>query len=522
MMFGSSIISGRSGLLQTPDSHKDLVHNDDEMRGHRVQFSDSPGVLESGFFNSPEDDGDDGGDLKNQMMMFSKSPSEQQGGWFDFIPGLLSKGSKQQQQQVQSTSSETSPLIINRRRSSSAHPNNLESSKTSLFAQQQRYVIADDSPHRYTHFSEAFHTNRSKSEEVVPDVPLNNQPYPEEALTPIENDVEDTQPPLPKTPSDSQLFTTTRIGLNNNNDTDFSLPVMASAVGSIMPETPLELPPPMTPPMSPLSDYNSIIKTDERPGGFGVSLKMLPTETSKLLHPSSSPRKTPVHTNFGMSQFYSFQNNNEDEYYPSTTAHNNEDVGRSTYRNNTMDDKNGEDADEYDGGGEEEEDEREQSHNMINYYSGRQDHQFSLSSPTKTTSRRHHPSQSSQQQLHPDKNKLQQLSSVNNKTSGGKFILGFLFGNEARDSTGGRRRTVVKSRKKGLGGIRSSSSSGAERVRPNHHRSVSRQKRAATAAKRKRARLRRRVPEHLRVAHARAAQITERFRGLLRAEVEKV
>ena len=56
---------------------------------------------------------------------------------------------------------------------------------------------------------------------------------------------------------------------------------------------------------------------------------------------------------------------------------------------------------------------------------------------------------------------------------------------------------------------------------------------AAAAAKSKRARFRRRqrqlrrqreerIPQHLRAAHIRAAAITERFRGELRAEVEKV
>ena len=52
-------------------------------------------------------------------------------------------------------------------------------------------------------------------------------------------------------------------------------------------------------------------------------------------------------------------------------------------------------------------------------------------------------------------------------------------------------------------------------------RRKTRQRRRKKAAKRKRE-LERRVPQHLRVAHAKARSITERFVGLLRAEVEKV
>ena len=76
--------------------------------------------------------------------------------------------------------------------------------------------------------------------------------------------------------------------------------------------------------------------------GFGVSLKMIPTESSQLLHPSS-PSKTPP-PNFGMSQFYSFQNN-EDEY-PSTPNNEEVDYPSSTYQSTL------EQSEDYDGGGE--------------------------------------------------------------------------------------------------------------------------------------------------------------------------
>jgi len=90
-LFGSSM----SGLLQTPDFHA-AADNDrrrDEQQ-HKVQFSDSPGVLEAGYETfataaarrgytySPTLLGDDDNDHSNNNnnTMAAGSPSEQQGG----------------------------------------------------------------------------------------------------------------------------------------------------------------------------------------------------------------------------------------------------------------------------------------------------------------------------------------------------------------------------------------------------------------------------------------------------------
>ncbi|KAL7542428.1 hypothetical protein ACHAXR_011769 [Thalassiosira sp. AJA248-18] len=501
----------KNGILQTPDSHHSP--NNDKP-GNIVQFSDSPGVLEAGYetfaaaaarrgFVSPAGD---------SQMMTVGSPSEK-GGWLDFIPNLLSKG-KQQQQNAQS-SSEIDPLLLNRRESSEQDLslNNslvyspLSSAHTSSLGHN---VIADDSPNRYTHFSETFHSNRTSSDGVVPDPPMHcPPPYPpniaEEdppsqhasALAPIYEYV-GPKPPAPMTLIETPPLTKSKSAKQ-------SVPVQATALGNLLPMTP------MTPPMTPKSPTR--IEHDNRIGGFGVSLKMIPTESSELLHPSS-PRKTPNQSDFGMSQFYSFKN--EDDYRSAST---NRMKGYSTHSSNL--------SGEYDRGDEEEE---RRGSNMISFYGGK-DGYFSLRSPTKFVSRRHHhprPQHSEKLQNH---RRLPSLSSVKKSmgdSGGGNFIMSFFLGNpQQHDSAGENTAMSNQGPSCNRGVVRSSSN---EHVR-NRHRSVARQKRAASFAKRKRARLRKQrqlqsrrecVPEHLRISHVRAAAITERFRGLLRAEVEKV
>ena len=507
-LFGPSM----SGLLQTPDSHADNNNNNrrDEQQ-HKVQFSDSPGVLEAGYETfataaarrgytySPTLLGDDNHDHSNNNAIAAGSPSEQQGRWLDFIPGILSKGGKQQQQQLekqQQPSSELNPLL------SSQRGHTITMSK----------ITADDSPHHYTHFSEAFHTNRSTSVEDMPEPSPSPPKLTEEDGDEMEEDAVESFIPL--TPSQTQLFT------ESNNYTNppphFTIPVRATAVGSIMPETPVER-------LSPakLITSSSDHQQQQPPVsklGFGVSLNMIPTESSELLHPSS-PRKTTI----GMSQFYSFQNSEEDDEYNQhhrQSRNQDEDIAHSSPPYNNLDQ-----TEEYDGGCER----QNTSNNMINFYSGGGDQYFSVRSPTKTSRR------SNQQPVdrHSDNtgNKIQQSSSSFSsakKSSGGKFILGFLFGSPDNSAAGKRNITMASKRlpsqrSVGVG----SKSSSFKSVRTNRSSASRQKKRAASSAKRKirvarAARKRERTPQHIRLAHARASSLTERFRGLLRAEVEKV
>ena len=119
-------------------------------------------------------------------------------------------------------------------------------------------------------------------------------------------------------------------------------------------------------------------------------------------------------------------------------------------------------------------------------------------------------------------------------SGGGNFILNLLCGDEQQD-------IVVKNVTMTTTQVPSTQTGGSvgfsasRRMWDHRRRRGSKQRRAAAAAAekqkqearlRKKWRLRRRqnehVSQHLRLAHQRAAAITERFRRLLRAEIEKI
>ena len=512
-----SLFSSKNQVtLLTPNSQDHLPMPDENKRGHRVKFSDSPGRLEPGYetfataaarrgFVSP------GGD-----NMTVGSPSEEQGKWLKFIPNLLSMGKQQQEtkqeQQQKATASEKDPLLL-RDSDSEQYPLNqsLDFSPRPQSGDTSNDVdYADDPPHRYTHFSERFQHSRLASSyngctlPYPPNLDIGVENKPESALNEVavilEEEFQLLKPPAPmsttafETPLMTELKTITDV---EQRSTPAARLVQATALGSTLPMTP------MTPPMTPTRPTH--VENDTRIGGFGVSLKMIPTESSELLH-HSSPTKTPSSSSdFGLSQFYTYKNEGHG-YSTSTSMSRHEPID---YSSTHLDHSGG----EYDGGDEEDGEEERGTSNMISFYSGG----FSLRSPTKyaPTARRNHPRQ------HSDNAQSSMKTSMDD-SSGGNFIMSFLFGrgveqNEVREN-GSTMQSNQLRQNQSRGIVRSVSS---ERVGHNRHRLVgARQKRSSAAAKRKRSllkrqrKLRRRsefVPDHLRRAHARAAQITERY-----------
>ena len=250
-------------------------------------------------------------------------------------------------------------------------------------------------------------------------------------------------------------------------------PVTATALGSSMPTTPLSV--------SPGAEQISNMERKKADGiGFGVSLNssLLPSnETTGLLSSASAfkvyygqqnqQEMTPTRDNRkARNAFYSFRDNHE----PSGSSN----LGSS------IDSK--------------------RNQNMFSYYD---DGIFSVSNSNSG------PQQRKKKGENTAHLKLPTLTPVHEQpqqSSGyiSSFITTFLLGDEQ-----GRR--DAHSRK-------------------NNHKALSRH-RQQVKIKRKRDRLRRQqriqrrrelVPENIRVAHVRASAITERFRGLLRAEVEKI
>jgi hypothetical protein len=255
-----------------------------------------------------------------------------------------------------------------------------------------------------------------------------------------------------------------------------------------------------TTPKPPVFDVPKRVNDGTFIGGFGVSLKMIPTESTELLHPKSGG-DNPSEANAGMSQFYSFHNNYADEYQSNTNENN---VAHSTFLNDLGQ------SDNHDGRYEEE---RTSSNNMISFYSGAgvSDGFRWVRSPSRGI-RRHHPSST----------RAISASSVNNlvaDSGGGDFVMDLLCGIE-RDSLLSASTRMPSSKNGGV--VRSAY---GETGRDRGRRQRSSQRRAAAAAKRKQSRLRkqrrrRRIPYHLRLAHQRAAAITERY--VLREQFKSV
>jgi len=418
------------------------------------------------------------------------SPSEERG-WLNFIPNLLlSRGDTSAQRQkshASVSSSEIDPLFMRRD----------ESSNPDLPPSINR---VDDSgiPNnatRYTHFADTFHSRHSSSASFdVQNPPINDRPV--SSLPDLSEEMTDVYS-IGVYNDAGRMESLLAIGTTTPKFSTFkSFPVRATAVGGVMPTTP------NTPVFERPKEVNN---NGTFIGGFGVSVKMIPTESTELLHPS--PGEHSSHANAGTSQFYSFHNNYPDEYPSKDNANN---AAYSTFLNDLGQ------SGEYDGGDEEE---RTSSNNMISFYSGEGANEGFryVRSPSKA-SRRQHSSQKYPENTQHSSPRPPSGSSTKEPiadSGGGNFILSLLFGN-SRDSI--LNNMTVPSQapaSQGRGVVGSSSGEGKrDRRRPG-----SRQRRAAAAAKRKQARLRKqrrlrrqneRVPRHLRLSHQRAAAITER------------
>ena len=455
---------------------------------HTEMFTGSPGVLEAGYETFAAAAARSGEGAK--MMIIGSPPEQGEGGWLSYIPRFFSFGGKRQQPTPEVTSSFSG---LNRDDSM------LNSSPLvpPVAGKKTRDIIASDSPDKYTHFAETFRRSPSskQSSSMAGSVSSSSQKAP--VLDAAANNNENA-----KTPVKTNVK---------------SITVQATAVGKKMPLTPL------TPPMSPVPErlHTSVLPTNHKSsaGVFGVSLSMLPTESSELLFrsPSSSPNKSPEHVNYGLSQFYSFKG--EDFDYDATDEC--ERYSKSyKNENNKGRQSEGSKGSEYDGGDEEEPTE---SSNMISFYSGRKDGYFSVRSPnTAGSSLRYHGQYLGKAQQNQHRQLLPFLPLVresSHDTREGNFIFSFL--------TGSGDLAETKSIKANQGMAPQNRQRVASRSSLNelgrNQRAVTRQKRgAARAAKGRQIRLRRKrrklrqrehIPLHLRRAHIRAASITERYAG---------
>ncbi|KAL7454959.1 hypothetical protein ACHAWC_009518, partial [Mediolabrus comicus] len=519
---------GGGDINSTPKSHlpETPINNNKSL----VQFTQSPGVLEAGyetFAVAAARQGDLGG--AQEHSMYVGSPSEQ--GWFDFLPNLLGNRQKQQQQQKGGEGAgESRPLLLRNEDGVDESPSPNDENNVVL-ADTSSLVDRSESPHGYTSL-------RSKTS------PARFLPAPRRLSNKNDDDDDDIESKFTSGPSafmdKKEMLTVTATSSSDDyyrggddNNTAFATssptrpqtryrtsPVMATAIGSSMPMTPTT--PPMTPPYR-----KNIAAGDKGIVGFGVPIQMIPTEAVELLRPNSPTRKSPTLSNFGTSRFYSFQNDEHED--GSSGSH--DDVEGGKYHNS------------------------KEEANMINYYSGggRGGDNFSLlRSPPNTkpryTYRQQHHGTSSSQKMMKGMPSLSSNTPTNHQFLSENPIMNLLLGRSVEDwdpHQGGRstmKMTAGKKKKKSKvininrGHHQMSRKSVASNTIPTSYnmRPTTRQTRAAAAAaKSKRARFRRRqrqlrrqreerIPQHLRKAHIRAAAITERFRGLLRAEVEKV
>ncbi|KAL7552470.1 hypothetical protein ACHAWF_015723 [Thalassiosira exigua] len=522
---GSAIDGEGGGILQTPDSQSSPG---DTTPGHRVQFSDSPGVLEAGYetfaaaaartgYASP-------GDGKTLTV---GSPSEE-GGWLDFLPNLFSvkgKGGGNSPPAALS-SSEVNPLLLPSRGS-------LFERGSSRVAANPSSFVARDTPHRYTHFSEAFpvHGGDGSTEKT------GRRPPPSPPRFDVSSfDAEAAAPsavPAGIALPEPDCVTPLASGRK-------SFPVEATALGHALPKTPAT-------PMTPGAPPNPQLRHKSRPdssisatgggGGFGVSLRMLPAESPGLLLRAGEEGEDEP----GMSQFYSFRDRGRGDDHDD----NNERLASSWLGSQSTEeeqlgygDAGGEGGGVGNRAAKEEENARMRVSNMISFYSGGE---LSLLSPPEPVARgagrrsgRRSPPSSSER---------------SSSDVGGSFVLSLLFGRPKESKTDSATRRD-RSRKP----TSSSDESGDAQRRKSKVKRTAGEGRAPRNGGRRRGRRRRRpgrgrrqcVPGHLLAAHARAAAITERyvrdqyatflilhclkinafstlrFRGLLRAEVEKV
>ena len=523
VMDSSIMNASNDGIVRTPNSQKrhsfsssDPHNNSNNMLLETPeqipQFSESPGVLEAGYetFAVAAARRGDMGEAQEHAM-YVGSPVQR--GWFDFMmPSLWggddsSKKQKQQSQQQQQQRGESRPLLFHDDETGEdlhRDEQQLHSPDDNNLTNHEDFSSLGDSTHRYTSLrsktspSRLFRAPRKTTEESD-DIESKFTFGPSAFVVDREaSSASLSSPPRPPTKYRSS-------------------PVMATAIGSSMPMTP-------TSPPTPTYSRDKFVDEGVEKGivGFGVPIQMIPTEAVELLRPSS-PRKSPTQSsNFGSSRFYSFQNDSgnndaDDDGNGSVGSHAHSDGGGGEYNQS----------------------------NMISFYSGggRGGDSFSLRSPPNNIYR--------QQQHHHNhaatSHKMKGMPSLSsNAPSQHQFlsenpIMNLLIGRDwdrggrnAIKSAGGKKKKKSKMIGRGHHHHPTAHKNAAPNTLPtSYSRPSAKQSRAAAAAKNKRARLRRqrllrrqrreeRIPHHLRAAHVRAAAITERFRGLLRAEVEKV
>jgi len=540
------------GTFDTPQ------HMDDD--NHRL-LSDSPGILEASYDTFKDSHAHDGTGFNHDC-----SPSDRGWGILDFIPNFFSKKglsnrleskSLQRKQIPPDTSSHNMPVTDGAQDSLiSLYPNKSSSRNNASIS---------NSPNHYTHFSDSF---QSISDSPLPTAPsfsdgeaTHNRPLKfrsEPRLSPLFERSECTSVSCPSemdsmlaTPSNSTLnedaernLTTLdyKTPLTKKNRPKTTHPVPASAIGTAMPMTPIT-------PLSPVAEqgmdeFNRTIegfflnsnefdndfagaknlRSCGASNGFGVTLNMDPR--SVLAGENAAPL-TPTSSNY--------------LYMP------------QQFSNESMsDNRPGSDFDGYNGAFS-----RESSSNN-------HDRRLQIS-PTNRRNTKPHLGRHKFQYLvnndAPGHVRLPSLSSTSQPGSRsfddrGNFILNFFFGkrpsdenkrhsvndrNDMKDSnassnqghasvehvpltvkgTSAPNETVADTTPESLRCRANSGTSRRGRVRMKKQNKLQRQRQR----KRTRPRCRRKkhcVPLHLRTAHERAAGITERFRGLLRAEVEKV
>ncbi|KAL7491615.1 hypothetical protein ACHAWT_000904 [Skeletonema menzelii] len=504
----SSIINTSNDGMRTPKSRNRHSFSSDpnnnnnnnnllETPERTLRFTESPGVLEAGyetFAVAAARRGDMGG--AKEHAMYVGSPAQQ--GWFDFIPNLWGDNTKQKQR------GESRPLLFHDNDEAGEdhrHDENRgggQHSPGGNLANREESSLGD-STHRYTSL-------RSKTS-PTPFLPARRLSKTSEERDQQNDDIESKFTFGPSAFVDREASASFSPPPTKYRTS----PVMATAIGSSMPMTPT------SPPTPPAYSRKKFVDENIEKGivGFGVPIQMIPTEAVELLRPSS-PRKSPTQSNFGSSRFYSFQNDNDndgDDDNASVGSHTRNDVGG-----------------EYN------------ESNMISFYSGGGSLRSSPNNKRYSYRQQHHHHHTATSQ------KMKGMPSLSsNAPSQYQFlsenpIMNLLLGRSVAEWDHGGRSAIKTAKKKkkkikmsNHRGLHTSShKSAAPNALPSSYpRSSAKQSRAAAAAKSKRARLRRerllrrqrreeRIPHHLRAAHVRAAAITERFRGLLRAEVEKV
>jgi hypothetical protein len=502
---GDDNTNTNNNLLRTPKSQKRHGHSSNAnlletpTTVNPVQFTESPGVLEAGYetFAVAAARRGDMGSADNHAM-YVGSPTEQ--GWFDFLPNLWGDNNNNKQKQLlqKQQRGESRPLLLDHHDDDDAGDDHHGQDSPEDSNVNHEDSSLGDSTHRYTSLrSKTSPFLRAPRNLTKTNEETDQQKYEMESKFSFGS----SSAFIDRDTSDSSSLLTTRYRTS---------PVMATAIGSSMPLTP-------TTPTTPSYSKKKFVDENLETGiaGFGVPIQMIPTEAVELLRPSS-PRKSPPLSNFGSSRFYSFQNDDNDD---------GGDENRSTRSHEHS-----------------EEGEYNKS-NMISFYSGGDS--FSLRSPPTNKSRysyrhqhHHHPATAQKMKGMPS---LSSNAPTHYQFLSENPIMNLLLGRSVADwDRGGISaiQTTGKKKKKTMinrGHHHQTSHKGtsSNTIPSSYTHPSARQSRAAAAAKSKRAqsrkqrqirrqRRRERIPHHLRAAHVRAAAITERFRGLLRAEVEKV